>query len=570
MPSAQSSETSPEVASTSAERRPREQAPASERATSRFVIKTDARHDSCVCELLFAARAVCPSPRAQYYSRTRRATRGPQTARRELRVRMEGAGASSSAGGSSSATTSSVTRQFPGSIGAIVYLTQGGQHSSYGQSTMQQLHKSVGLLYKHYNAKQRDDVVFLHTGDVDDKQQESVLRLCGAEARFVLLAKRHFQLPPGVDPKSKQWLFPNKFSPGYRHMIRFFTLGIWEVAASLGYQYVMRLDDDAYILSPITYNVFAFMASRRLEYAFRLTSWEHGEPAQRGELHKFVRDYALKGGIQPRWGLSHSCPDGQLESFTPDNCGQFYTIYNNFFVANVSFWRRPDVQAFVQHVDASKTIYYKRWGDAVWHSVALQLFLPRDRVHMFEDFSYEHTSRKIYYYRGKPTACFQWGGLALGSGTHSREELGRARALSRIAMCSRARGDVNRCLVTRRSSSRLLGIFAGTVTPEPPEVLHSYCFRLRAEKEPQPNAICIERYNKSGAPRPYVCANRRKALNTSIYALFGVGSSETTFRNQPQWVDGQLNRAVRDWKHGTAKVGAARAAAPPPPASRDA
>ena len=48
---------------------------------------------------------------------------------------------------------------------------------------------------------------------------------------------------------SKEWLFPNKFSVGYRHMVRFFTVGIWEVASGLGYQFVMRLDDDAFVLS---------------------------------------------------------------------------------------------------------------------------------------------------------------------------------------------------------------------------------------------------------------------------------------------------------------------------------
>ena len=111
------------------------------------------------------------------------------------------------------------------------------------------------------------------------------------------------------------------------------------MAAGLGYSYVMRLDDDAFLMSPVRYNIFAFMAERRYEYAFRLTSWESGEPAERGEFHKFVRSYALERGIQPRWGLATSCPDGRLDTFTPNRCGQLYTIYNNFFVANVSFWR---------------------------------------------------------------------------------------------------------------------------------------------------------------------------------------------------------------------------------------
>jgi len=440
-------------------------------------------------------------------------------------------------------------------LSVIVYLTQGARHSSYGQSTTQQLQKSVGLLYKHYNAQQRDDVVFLHTGDVDAAMQASVLGQCGPEARFVQLAKHHFQLPPGVDPKSPLWLFPNKFSAGYRHMVRFFTVGIWEVAAELGYQYVMRLDDDAFVLSPIRYNLFTYMAEHRMEYGFRLTSWEHGEPAQKGEFHKFVRQYAQQHAIHPHWGLASSCPDGALERFTPERCGQLYTIYNNFFVANVSFWHRPDVQAFVRHVDASKTIYYHRWGDALWHSVALQLFLPRERVHVFEDFAYEHTSRKIYYYRGKPTVCFQWGGLALPNvAQQDPVVMGRARALTSINMCSRARGDVNRCFFTPRASGRLLGVFAGTVTPERPDVLESYCRRLRAEKESEPNAFCT-----GAAPRPFYCAPRRPLLNMSVRILFG-GDDNRTFRSLPPVVDAGLKGAVSGYRQHSPK---GNGAAPP-------
>ena len=38
---------------------------------------------------------------------------------------------------------------------------------------MQQLQKSVGLLYQNYNARERDDVVFLHTGDVTPPMQQA-------------------------------------------------------------------------------------------------------------------------------------------------------------------------------------------------------------------------------------------------------------------------------------------------------------------------------------------------------------------------------------------------------------
>lgn len=473
-----------------------------------------------------------------------------------------------------------VPRKFPSSSGAIVYLTQGARHSSYGQSTHAQLHKSVQLLYENYNRAQRDDVVFLHTGDVQPDAQRSVLQLCGPEARFVTLAKHHFQLPADVDPKSKAWLWPNKFSAGYRHMVRFFTVGIWEVAESLGYAFVMRFDDDAYLLSPIPYNIFTFMAARKIEYGFRLTSWESGDPAPKGQFHAFVRTFAIDRKISPRWGLSQACPDGRIDRFMADRCGQLYTIYNNFFVANVSFWRSPAVQDFVRHVDASRTIYNNRWGDALWHSVALQLFMPREQLWMFDDFAYEHTSRKIYLYRGRPVVCFQWGGVALpATVVPSAAAMGRARALAGINMCQRARGDLNRCFLTREGDQRLLGVFAGTVTPEPPEVLASFCLRLKAERFAQPHAFCTgatggrtaSRATASRAYQGYRCAPRRTVLNTSVHALFAVNDSRT-LRAFPSVVDGQLSQAVKGWSGGSessTRLASSVAPVPGRPAERE-
>ena len=53
-------------------------------------------------------------------------------------------------------------------------------------------------------------------------------------------------------------------------------MGLWETLAALRYDWVMRLDDDSKLLSPIRYDLFASLADRRVEYAFRLASFESG------------------------------------------------------------------------------------------------------------------------------------------------------------------------------------------------------------------------------------------------------------------------------------------------------
>ena len=95
--------------------------------------------------------------------------------------------------------------------GVILYLTQ-AKHSSYRQRDSQrQLQLSVKLLYAHYNAVQRDDVLFLHQGDVTLSQQQSVLSLCTpGTASFRVLPGEHFQLPSGINA-SKPWQYSKKF-----------------------------------------------------------------------------------------------------------------------------------------------------------------------------------------------------------------------------------------------------------------------------------------------------------------------------------------------------------------------
>lgn len=297
------------------------------------------------------------------------------------------------------------------------------------------------LLFEHYNAVQRDDLIFFHTGDMTPDAQSEVLTLCaGSHARFMQLEPHHFSLPDGTPP-SRQWRFAKKFSAGYRHMIRFFTSGIWPVISREGYTYVMRFDEDSFLWSPIRYNIFSHMASRGFEYGYRLASLERDGQAQ--HFHDFVADYAQKQSVAPAW-LLHSCAHASITNFTLRNCGDMYNMYNNWFVTKVSFWMRRDVQAFLAHIVKMHVIYTERWGDMLWQSAAVQLFMQRSNVHMFTDFAYEHATVSRVPFPANPTwkmnrltglnrTCFAYGGIVLSQDVKSAGwELDMARAKGRL------------------------------------------------------------------------------------------------------------------------------------------
>lgn len=84
----------------------------------------------------------------------------------------------------------------------------------------------------------------------------------------------------------------------------------------------------------------------------------------------------------------------RIGNYSFRKCGSLYGIYNNFFVTSVKFWRRPDVQRWLTHIDHRSLIYTHRMNDILWHSSTVQIFLPKSQVQLLDDFTYEHATRR--------------------------------------------------------------------------------------------------------------------------------------------------------------------------------
>eukprot|EP00965_Chrysotila_dentata_P151204 4998114-Pleurochrysis_carterae.AAC.4 len=195
--------------------------------------------------------------------------------------------------------------------------------------------------------------------------------------------------------------------------MRWYSVCLWGCMKEMGYEFIMRMDEESFIYSAIPYNIFAWMSSKQLDYGFRMVSYESGFSDE--HFHTFLRSYLLSNDIKPTW-LLHSCGPAKrhanpVEEFTMQQCGELYGFYNNFFVSRVSFWLEPQVQAFLRHVDDSGQIYRLRWNDLILQSAVVQMFMPINKVHLFLDFTYEHATRGDYNNR---TDCVVFGGLAQG------------------------------------------------------------------------------------------------------------------------------------------------------------
>ena len=208
---------------------------------------------------------------------------------------------------------------------------------------------------------------------------------------FYLLSGQHWEIFPSDLRNADQslWLKPGPI--GYRLMIRFYTVHIWLILDSLGYRWVMRLDDDSTMAGQISYNLFGFMETYKLSYAYRNLAYESGFSGCK--WHEWVTNFVQdRNNNQYGWLLDTCANKSASVPFTPPNCGQFRAFYNNFFVADVRRFMQPDVQRLLHAIDQSGVMFTHRWNDLIIQSLAVQLFLPKEEVHHFTGWGYGHHS----------------------------------------------------------------------------------------------------------------------------------------------------------------------------------
>jgi len=285
---------------------------------------------------------------------------------------------------------------------AIVYLAQ-KQHSSYGRDSYGILLQSFDLLHKNYLSVDEHidntDVFIFHTGDFNATDLDVLEARFGSTYRGVIRLVDLSGSPYWARPKHhleddpKTWYAYPLFSEGYRQMMHWFAIDIWEFFDRLNaqtgcsYRYLFRMDEDSFLHSRIDYDVFDLMGTQGYVYGFRMCSYEM-KVAQR---------------MWTWWGKRHAdfVPQRELDLRM---CG----IYNNFFVADLQFFQSPEVKAFLRYIDKQGQIYRRRLGDLMIHSMVVYGYAPQDRVHRFLDFTYEHGTVN------QTNGCLIWGGIQAG------------------------------------------------------------------------------------------------------------------------------------------------------------
>ena len=148
----------------------------------------------------------------------------------------------------------------------IVYLAQKGNHSSYQRDSYGLLTKSLDLLYEHYLNEHfaTASLLIFHTGeftdaDLHELEQRQAPQTHGTMQLVDISSTQYWQLPSFLEGETpKDWFLPD-YTVGYRHMMRWYALKLYEFLRNdwpCNYKYVMRMDEESFVYSPIRYVMF--------------------------------------------------------------------------------------------------------------------------------------------------------------------------------------------------------------------------------------------------------------------------------------------------------------------------
>ncbi|KAI9003797.1 nucleotide-diphospho-sugar transferase [Hyaloraphidium curvatum] len=231
-------------------------------------------------------------------------------------------------------------------------------------------------LEEHVLPRNPGDILLFHTGEYAARHAQDVVRRhTRLPVRFERVPEAEWAVPAHLEDRAA-WKTP--FGDGYRLMCRW-NLLLPRLLGRRGYAWMLRLDTDSAVLSPVG-DLVRRMERDGKQHAFRLCAGEATSTTEM--LPELVRLWASLRGLSPAFFCS---------LFEPPCRGKWRPamFYNNFYLGATSFWLRPDVAAFVDFVGASGGVVSHRWGDAPVATFALALYAARDEILELE-FGYRH------------------------------------------------------------------------------------------------------------------------------------------------------------------------------------
>lgn len=234
------------------------------------------------------------------------------------------------------------------------------------------------------------DVLVFHAGEFDSEPKRTALlqALPQVDVLFLLVPHEFWQVPDNVVVSEKDsWHFGNSIS--YRHMCRWYSVGMFPYVSKAGYHWVMRMDDDSIFHSEITFNMVSTMVSLNQIYGFRLGQTDNLKVVW--SLPELTAFYIKSEKIVPTWLFKH-CTPSNSSGLNSNGGWTRFAFFNNFFITKVDFWMHKKVRKYLKLVDSTGGIYKFRWGDGPIHTMVLGMLAQESQLVKF-NFDYTHGFR---------------------------------------------------------------------------------------------------------------------------------------------------------------------------------
>jgi len=269
--------------------------------------------------------------------------------------------------------------------------------SKSDQTTIDNLKKSLNLLYKNYKFIELSDVILFVESDFS---KENIIFF---ESHYKNLKCKIIELNQSEHFKINinEIVFEDKcdYSIGYRHMCQFFFSEIFNYIKE--YDWFMRLDTDSYIESKIQYNLFEYLNNNNKVYGYiaEIPEWE---PVVKN-IDEFFLSYIIENKLKTEFTYK----------FFEDGKYNLRQIYNNFEIINLKYYLNNELIKKISYdINKSGNIYKKRWRDAPLRSILLSITTPIELLHKFNNFDYFHVwyrrknGEEICFYEGYQLELF--------------------------------------------------------------------------------------------------------------------------------------------------------------------
>ncbi|KAF9448417.1 glycosyltransferase family 15 protein [Macrolepiota fuliginosa MF-IS2] len=251
--------------------------------------------------------------------------------------------------------------------------------------------RSIRQIEDRFNRRYQYPYVLLNEVAFTDDFKNRIKVLTAAKVEFGLIPHDHWYQPDWIDEdhatKGREKMEADKIiyggSVSYRNMCRFNSGFFYRHPLMQKYRWYWRIEPDVHFHCNINQDPFLFMEDNNKTYSFTITMYEFEAtiPTLWGEVHNFMK-------LHPEY-----IAEGNSMGFMSDNGGEKYNLchfWSNFEIADMDFWRGEAYSAFFDYLDSKGGFYYERWGDAPVHSIGAALFLPRSRIHFWDEIGYEH------------------------------------------------------------------------------------------------------------------------------------------------------------------------------------